>query len=113
VKTADVAVVGGGIVGVCLAHALARRGVRHVVLLEGLYVATGFGGSGFKIAPAVAIGLAELIVDGESRTVDIRPFGLRRFQEGRKLEGPHPYALRRDHLERGAEPAREPTRARP
>jgi hypothetical protein len=35
--------------------------------------------------------MAELILDGVARTVDIRPFGLRRFAEGRPLEGPHPY----------------------
>jgi hypothetical protein len=35
--------------------------------------------------------MAELIVDGAAKTVDIRPFGLRRFAEGRPLEGPYPY----------------------
>ena len=33
----------------------------------------------------------------EAKTVDIRPFGLRRFAEGRPLEGPYPYAPRADH----------------
>jgi sarcosine oxidase subunit beta len=60
--------------------------------LDGLYLATAFSGSGFKIAPAVGTCLAELILDGEAKTVDIRPFGLRRFAEGRPLEGPYPYA---------------------
>src|SRR5436309_11930528 len=75
---------------------------RHAILgrvdgLDGLYLATAFSGSGFKIAPAVGACLAELILDGEAKTVDIRPFGLRRFAEGRPLEGPHPYAPRADH----------------
>ncbi len=77
---------------------------RHAILdrvpgLDGLYVATAFSGAGFKIAPAMGICMAELILDGEARTVDIRPFGLRRFAEGRPLEGPWPYAPRRDHAE--------------
>ena len=77
---------------------------RHAIIdavpgVEGLYLATGFSGSGFKIAPAVGTGLAELIVDGQPKTVDIRPFGLRRFVERRPLEGPYPYAVRRDHVE--------------
>jgi glycine/D-amino acid oxidase-like deaminating enzyme len=77
---------------------------RHAILdrvenMQGLYVATGFSGSGFKIAPAVGTCMAELILDGVSATVDIRPFGLRRFAEGRLLMACHPYAMRRDHLE--------------
>jgi sarcosine oxidase subunit beta len=58
----------------------------------GLYLATAFSGMGFKIAPAVGICMAELILDGEAKTVDIGPFGLRRFAEGRPLDGPWPYA---------------------
>jgi glycine/D-amino acid oxidase-like deaminating enzyme len=77
-------------------------GDRHAILggvdgLDGLYLATAFSGSGFKIAPAVGACLAELILDGEAKTVDIRPFALRRFAEGRTPEGPYPYAPRADH----------------
>jgi len=75
---------------------------RHAILdrvdgLDGLYVATAFSGSGFKIAPAVGTCMAELILDGQAKTVDIRAFGLRRFLEGKPLEGPYPYAPRPDH----------------
>src|SRR6185503_10142597 len=77
---------------------------RHAILgavggIDGLYLATAFSGSGFKIAPAVGTCMAELIVDGRARTVDIAPFGLDRFARGERLEGPHPYAQRRDHVE--------------
>jgi len=65
--------------------------------LDGLYLATAFSGSGFKVAPAVGACLTELILDGEAKTVDIRPFALRRFAEGRTPEGPYPYAPRADH----------------
>lgn len=69
---------------------------RHAILdrvdgIDGLYLATAFSGAGFKIAPAVGTCMAELILDGQAKTVDIRPFGLRRFAEGRPLEGPYPY----------------------
>ncbi|PYM73261.1 MAG: hypothetical protein DME03_15865 [Candidatus Rokuibacteriota bacterium] len=75
---------------------------RHAILgrvdgIDGLYLATAFSGSGFKIAPAVGVCMAELILDGRAKTVDIEPFSLRRFAEGRSPEGPYPYAQRRDH----------------
>ena len=43
--------------------------------------------------------MAELIVEGKSRTVDIEPFRLGRFAEGKRVEGRHPYQPRRDHVE--------------
>ena len=58
---------------------------------EGFYLVCGFSGTGFKIAPAVGACLAELIVEGHAQTVDITPFGLDRFQQGKHLEGEHPY----------------------
>ena len=78
---------------------------RHAILgrvdgVDGLYLATAFSGSGFKIAPAVGVCMAELIVDGRAKTVDIDAFGLRRFAEGKSPEGPYPYAIRRDHADR-------------
>src|SRR5881409_4122884 len=78
---------------------------RHAILgrvdgVDGLYLATAFSGSGFKIAPAVGMCMAELIVDGRAKTVDIEPFGLKRFAEGRSPEGPFTYAPRRDQTER-------------
>ena len=49
---------------------------RHAILgavrgIDGLYLATAFSGSGFKIAPAVGTCLAELITEGRATTVDI------------------------------------------
>ena len=83
-------------------------GDRHAILgpvegVDGLYLATAFSGSGFKIAPAVGQCMAELITEGRAKTVDIAAFGLRRFAEGRPLEGPHPYAQRRDHADTAPE----------
>lgn len=47
--------------------------------LEGLFVAAGFSGAGFKKAPAVGISMTELILDGEARSADLAPFSLSRF----------------------------------
>jgi glycine/D-amino acid oxidase-like deaminating enzyme len=58
---------------------------------EGFYVACGFSGTGFKLGPAVGACMAELILDGQAKTVDISSFTLRRFETGRLLEGEHAY----------------------
>jgi sarcosine oxidase subunit beta len=55
--------------------------------LEGLYIAAGFSGTGFKKSPAVGACLAELITEGRAGTCDIMPFRLSRFAERRPLAG--------------------------
>ena len=77
---------------------------RHAILgrvdgIDGLYLATAFSGSGFKIAPAVGACMAELVMEGRVKTVDIEPFSIRRFAEGRTVEGPYPYAVRPDYID--------------
>jgi glycine/D-amino acid oxidase-like deaminating enzyme len=46
---------------------------------DGLYLALGFSGAGFKKGPAVGRVLAELIADGRPQLVDLHPFRLDRF----------------------------------
>jgi sarcosine oxidase subunit beta len=80
---------------------------RHAILgavdgVDGLYLATAFSGSGFKIAPAVGMCMAELITEGRAKTVDIEAFSLRRFAEGKTVEGPYPYATRPDYIDPAA-----------
>jgi glycine/D-amino acid oxidase-like deaminating enzyme len=58
---------------------------------EGHYLCCGFSGTGFKISPAVGACMAELILDGRASTVDISPFRLQRFSEGKLLSGEHAY----------------------
>jgi len=58
---------------------------------EGFYLQCGMSGTGFKIGPAVGACMAELIVDGEARMLDISPFGLSRFEDGSLLIGDHNY----------------------
>ncbi|MBX3070860.1 MAG: FAD-binding oxidoreductase [Thermomicrobiales bacterium] len=50
--------------------------------VEGLAVAAGFSGHGFMQGPAIGACMAELIVDGEAKTVDISEFRPTRFAEG-------------------------------
>ena len=58
---------------------------------EGFYAQCGFSGTGFKIAPAVGLCMAELIVDGEAKTVNITPFDPNRFARGELLKGENAY----------------------
>jgi sarcosine oxidase subunit beta len=55
--------------------------------VQGLLVAGGFSGTGFKKAPAVGACMAELVIDGRAATVDVRPFRLARFAEGDPIAG--------------------------
>lgn len=49
---------------------------------EGLAVAAGFSGHGFMQGPAIGVCMAELILDGAAKTVDISAFRPSRFREG-------------------------------
>ena len=48
--------------------------------LEGFVLVTGFCGHGFKLSPAVGRGVAELVVHGASRTLDVDFFDPGRFR---------------------------------
>ena len=54
---------------------------------DGFYLQCGMSGTGFKIAPAVGLCMAELIMDGESKTVDISIYHPQRFAEGKEIKG--------------------------
>jgi sarcosine oxidase subunit beta len=55
--------------------------------VDGLFVAGGFSGTGFKKSPAVGACMAELVTDGKATTVDLYPFRLGRFAEGDPIVG--------------------------
>ena len=59
---------------------------RHPIIgpspVEGLWLANGFSGHGFQHAPVVGLLLAEMIVDGAARTVDVSSLDLGRFDRG-------------------------------
>jgi sarcosine oxidase subunit beta len=53
--------------------------------VEGLYGIGGFSGHGFMHGPICGLLLAEEILDGQARTMDITPLCLDRFREGREI----------------------------
>jgi sarcosine oxidase, subunit beta len=61
---------------------------------DGLFLATGFSGHGFKISPAVGRLVADLLVDGTTDLPDVTAADFRysRFAEGDPLTSPHPYS---------------------
>jgi sarcosine oxidase subunit beta len=49
--------------------------------IEGLYCAVGFSGHGFKLSPAIGRAMAELITQGQARSIDLTPLRFSRFAE--------------------------------
>jgi sarcosine oxidase subunit beta len=58
---------------------------------DGFYIACGFSGTGFKLSPAVGVCMAELILEGSAKLVDISSLNLGRFARGELLKGDHWY----------------------
>jgi sarcosine oxidase subunit beta len=54
--------------------------------VEGIAVAAGFSGHGFLQGPAIGTCMAELILDGQAKTVDISAFRPSRFADGALLQ---------------------------
>ena len=58
---------------------------RHPVIgpaIDGLWIAAGFSGHGFQQGPVVGKLVAEMIVEGAARTVDVTAVRLERFAQG-------------------------------
>ena len=53
--------------------------------VEGLYVAVGFSGHGFKLAPMVGVVMAEIVTEGRAMTIDVGMLGLDRFERNRLM----------------------------
>lgn len=53
--------------------------------IAGLHYAVGFSGHGFKLSPIVGVLMAEQIAEGRGHTLDITPYRLQRFAEGKEL----------------------------
>jgi sarcosine oxidase subunit beta len=53
--------------------------------VAGLHYAAGFSGHGFKLSPAVGILMPEQVAEGRARTIDIFPYRVERFAEGKEL----------------------------
>lgn len=54
--------------------------------IDGLYLAFGFSGHGFKLAPAVGMCLAQTVL-GQNPVESLHPYRLSRFEEGELLSG--------------------------
>jgi sarcosine oxidase subunit beta len=61
--------------------------------LEGAYCAVGFSGHGFKMSPVVGQLMAELVVDGGAKVLDIAPLRLARFEEKDPVTTPYAYGV--------------------
>ena len=61
--------------------------------VDGLFVAVGFSGHGFKMSPAVGRLVAELLLDGDTTMSGVDPADCRytRFDEGELTTSLHPY----------------------
>ena len=59
----------------------------------GLYCAIGFSGHGFKLSPAIGKAVAELVVEGRARDVDLTPLRFTRFAENDLLESSYRYRV--------------------
>ena len=61
--------------------------------IQGLTLAAGFAGHGFKMSPAVGDLVADLLLEGDSTDPDVpaSDFRLERFAEGNLLKSAHPY----------------------
>jgi len=54
--------------------------------IEGLYIAAGFSGHGFKLCPSIGRLMAEFLVKGK-RPEELKMFSASRFAEGRQVTG--------------------------
>jgi sarcosine oxidase subunit beta len=60
---------------------------------DGVIVAAGFSGHGFKLAPAVGVAVAELILDGASTTFDLGLLDPLRFDRGDLVGARYGYSV--------------------
>ena len=61
--------------------------------LDGAWCAVGFSGHGFKMSPIVGQLMAEMIVDGAAKTLDVAPLRLARFDENDLVKTGYAYGV--------------------
>jgi sarcosine oxidase, subunit beta len=59
--------------------------------VEGLYVAAGFSGHGFKLTPAIGRVMAEFVRNGRVKDFEIERLGLSRFEKGASIRRRYSY----------------------
>jgi sarcosine oxidase subunit beta len=67
---------------------------------EGLFCITGDSGTSFKTSPAIGKCMAEWIVEGEAKTVDLTPFRSSRFDNGQMWQDEFDYGLQKTTISR-------------
>ena len=60
---------------------------------DGLFVAAGFSGHGFKLAPAVGVSVAELALDGAASSFDVSLLDPLRFDRGELVGARYGYSV--------------------
>ena len=73
----------GGWAGMIMMSSDGRPIIDQVPSVPGLWVMLGDSGTSFKTSPAIGRCLAEWVLEGKPRTVDLTPFRAARFAEGR------------------------------
>jgi sarcosine oxidase, subunit beta len=64
---------------------------------EGLFLAAGWSGTGFKKAPAVGAELARWVSEGAPKRQGLESYDLTRFEKGAPIRGEHEYAASAPH----------------
>jgi sarcosine oxidase subunit beta len=64
---------------------------------DGLFLAVGWSGTGFKKAPAVGAEVARWISDGAAKRPELVSYALTRFEKGAPIRGEHEYAASTPH----------------
>jgi sarcosine oxidase subunit beta len=64
---------------------------------EGLFLAVGWSGTGFKKAPAVGAEVARWVSDGAPKRPELESYGLTRYEEGALIRGEHEYTASAPH----------------
>jgi glycine/D-amino acid oxidase-like deaminating enzyme len=85
----------GGWAGMIMMSADGRPIIDQIPSVAGLYCMLGDSGTSFKTSPAIGRCLAEWIVDGKPRTVDLTPFRSTRFAEGQPWQDEDNYGRER------------------
>ncbi|PYN11247.1 MAG: hypothetical protein DME05_24880 [Candidatus Rokuibacteriota bacterium] len=85
----------GGWAGMIMMSPDGRPIIDQIPSVAGLYCMLGDSGTSFKTSPAIGKCLAEWIVDGKPKTVDLTPFRSTRFAEGKPWLDADNYGLDR------------------
>jgi sarcosine oxidase, subunit beta len=88
----------GGWAGVYMVSPDSHPIIDHCGDVPGLYVMAGDSGTSFKTSPAIGIVLAEWITEGKPKLLDMTPFRMTRFAEGKPWVDERAYSDTRQQL---------------